>query len=398
VLIDDELAEHVPGCNMAFRREALAEIGNFDAVHRAAGDDVDVCWKLLACEKRIAFAPGALVWHHRRPTVRAFLRQQRGYGYAEAHLRRRYPGHFNVFGHGVWSGGIYDGMHEGMRAVGIPRLFRPRVYQGRFCRAPFQSLYQPFATWWFQVFTTVEWQLLGLCVLAAGLLSLTAHLPLGIALTVVAAALAGLTVAAASTAGWHAARVKRWRGVQAWRGTLTVALLHVLQPWARAVGRVIGMLARSNARHEWPTEQVVWGNLTQREQWLHRLSDHVRRCGWNCRDADDWSDADLEITGPGPCRVELRSVAEERLEKGWYFVRFGLRSRMQGAATLGAALLLVFLACLYRVPTLLPLAVPAIVALWTIARARSRMTAAVSQLAMECAEAMNMPKVEGVTL
>jgi hypothetical protein len=158
------------------------------------------------------------------------------------------------------------------------------------------------------------------------------------------------------------------------------------------------MLARSNARHEWPTEQVVWGNLTQREQWLHRLSDHLRRCGWNCRDADDWSDADLEITGPGPCRVELRSVAEERLEKGWYFVRFGLRSRMQGAATLGAALLLVFLACLYRVPTLLPLAVPAIVALWTIARARSRMTAAVSQLAMECAEAMNMPKVEGVTL
>ncbi|MEQ1854777.1 MAG: glycosyltransferase, partial [Chthoniobacteraceae bacterium] len=47
VLLDDDTAEHIPGCNMAYRKDALLEIGLFDATHRAAGDDVDVCWKLL---------------------------------------------------------------------------------------------------------------------------------------------------------------------------------------------------------------------------------------------------------------------------------------------------------------------------------------------------------------
>ena len=47
MLLDDERAEHVPGCNMAFWRERLLEIGGFDPIYRVAGDDVDVCWKLL---------------------------------------------------------------------------------------------------------------------------------------------------------------------------------------------------------------------------------------------------------------------------------------------------------------------------------------------------------------
>ena len=46
VLLTDEIAEHVPGCNMAYRKEYLAGIGGFDATYRAAGDDVDVCWRL----------------------------------------------------------------------------------------------------------------------------------------------------------------------------------------------------------------------------------------------------------------------------------------------------------------------------------------------------------------
>jgi len=43
VLLDDVEAEHIPGCNMAFRREVLEEIGGFDPIYRSAGDDVDVC-------------------------------------------------------------------------------------------------------------------------------------------------------------------------------------------------------------------------------------------------------------------------------------------------------------------------------------------------------------------
>src|SRR4029079_2680634 len=48
VLLDDPHAEHVPGCNMAFKREALLAIGGFNAVYLRAGDDVDVCWRLQA--------------------------------------------------------------------------------------------------------------------------------------------------------------------------------------------------------------------------------------------------------------------------------------------------------------------------------------------------------------
>ena len=46
VLISDREAEHIPGCNMAFRRSAVEAIGGFDPIYRAAGDDVDVCWRL----------------------------------------------------------------------------------------------------------------------------------------------------------------------------------------------------------------------------------------------------------------------------------------------------------------------------------------------------------------
>jgi len=43
VLVSDVEAEHIPGCNMAFRKSALVAIGGFDPQFRAAGDDVDVC-------------------------------------------------------------------------------------------------------------------------------------------------------------------------------------------------------------------------------------------------------------------------------------------------------------------------------------------------------------------
>jgi O-antigen biosynthesis protein len=80
VLIDNELAEHVPGCNMAFRKHALEVIGGFNPIYRTAGDDVDVCWKLLERGEKLAFSPAALVWHHRRPSEREYLRLRAGGG------------------------------------------------------------------------------------------------------------------------------------------------------------------------------------------------------------------------------------------------------------------------------------------------------------------------------
>ncbi len=46
VLLADRVAEHIPGCNMAFRKSTLQSIGGFDPRYRTAGDDVDVCWRL----------------------------------------------------------------------------------------------------------------------------------------------------------------------------------------------------------------------------------------------------------------------------------------------------------------------------------------------------------------
>src|SRR5262249_31144085 len=84
VLESDQVAEHIPGCNMAFRRDALIAIGGFDYQYRKAGDDVDVCWRLQQAGMWITFAPSAFVWHHRRQTPRTYLKQQIGYGEAEA--------------------------------------------------------------------------------------------------------------------------------------------------------------------------------------------------------------------------------------------------------------------------------------------------------------------------
>ncbi|HEX9823359.1 MAG TPA: glycosyltransferase, partial [Actinomycetota bacterium] len=86
VLLSDDLAEHIPGCNMAFRRTALEAIGGFDTRFRVAGDDVDLCWRLQDAGHTIGFSPPAVVWHHRRSSVRAYWRQQKGYGKAEALL------------------------------------------------------------------------------------------------------------------------------------------------------------------------------------------------------------------------------------------------------------------------------------------------------------------------
>src|SRR5438552_12350123 len=98
VLISDEIAEHIAGCNMAFRRGALLDLGGFDPVFRAARAVVDICWRFQDAGHTIGFSPAAVVWHFRRNTVKAYLDQQRGYGKAEALVYGKHPFRFNLFG------------------------------------------------------------------------------------------------------------------------------------------------------------------------------------------------------------------------------------------------------------------------------------------------------------
>ena len=135
VMINDRLSEHVPGCNMAFYRWALEEIGGFDSIYRQAGDDVDVCWRLQQRGYRIGFNPAGFVWHFRRSTLGAYLKQQRGYGEAEALLVRKHPEYFNSLGGGVWRGRIYSAGKFGLI------LGRSVIYHGVFGTGFFQTLY-----------------------------------------------------------------------------------------------------------------------------------------------------------------------------------------------------------------------------------------------------------------
>ena len=137
VLVGDDRAEHLPGCNMAFRKAVLEESGGFVPVFTAAGDDVDFCWRVLDAGHEIAFHPAALVWHHRRPGARTYLRQQRGYGRAEALVAARHPARFNGLGAARWQGRIYNPLTAAAKASDR----RGRVYRGRYGTAAYQSVY-----------------------------------------------------------------------------------------------------------------------------------------------------------------------------------------------------------------------------------------------------------------
>lgn len=133
VLLDDTRAEHLPGCNIAVRREAFEKIGGFNPVFHTAGDDVDFCWRLRDAGYELGFVPGAFVWHHRRPSVCGFLKQQIGYGRAERILLTIHPKRFSKCGEARWDGFVYAG---GVVRVGGKSI----IYHGPMGQAGYQSI------------------------------------------------------------------------------------------------------------------------------------------------------------------------------------------------------------------------------------------------------------------
>ncbi len=162
VLLSDEVAEHIAGCNMAFRRETLLGLGGFDPVYRAAGDDVDICWRFQDAGHAIGFSPAAMVWHFRRNTVKAYCNQQRGYGKAEALVYSKHPFRFNLFGQAKWLGRIYGDL-----STSLLLSRRPVIYSGVFGRGLFQTLYEPPSSLTAFLPLTFEWSAAAL-VLALG--------------------------------------------------------------------------------------------------------------------------------------------------------------------------------------------------------------------------------------
>jgi len=395
VLVDNARAEHIPGCNMAFRKNAFEAVGMFDAQHRAAGDDVDLCWRLLVANKRIVYHPTALVWHHRRPSVKTYLRQQKGYGYAEAHLQRRYPGRFNFFGYPVWEGGVYDSVHSHLRQAGMPLVFEPKIYRGTFCSAQFQTLYQPFLTWWFQIFSTAEWLTLTACSFLSGVLSWWfGPAPLAVGLVTLSILMFAMTVGTCYLAGRRGAQNKRWTGGDYWKGLIIIGALHVLQPLARTLGRIKGRWELRQAPAMFGDTDLLDGDLEKRDLWLKRLLAHMKSCGWVAQPCSEWDDGDIEVLGPGPYTLKLTSVYEEDLQRAMHHVRYRVTAKLKAHAPLFVAGLMAALVGMTQALYLAPLAIPIVFVLTRYVGARKLMVQAVSQMAMECGWPIGMPKAK----
>ena len=249
VLLTDRDAEHIPGCNMAFRRACLEAIGGFDPQFRVAGDDVDVCWRLQQRGWTLGFSPAAMVWHHRRNSVGAYWKQQISYGRAEAMLERKWPEKYNGPGHVRWGGRIYGS--------GLPYALgwrRGRVYHGIWGIAPYQSLYEPPPSLLGALPQMPEWYLMIATLLGLSTLSVAWH-PLRLALPLLLLAIVPPIAQAclSSAAARFPDLPRRWPS-RLRRWLLTTAL-HVLQPLARLRGRLKEGLWR---RHGTPAPAPLW--------------------------------------------------------------------------------------------------------------------------------------------
>lgn len=312
VLLSDREAEHIPGCNMAFRRAALQEIGGFDPRFRAAGDDVDVCWRLRQQGGRLGFSPAAIVWHHRRNSLRAYWKQQQGYGKAEALLERKWPEKYNTAGHLTWAGRLYG--------KGITEMLnwrRGRIYQGRWGNAPFQSVYQPAPCLIWSLPLMPEWYLV---ILALAFLSAfgTLWTPLFFAVPLFALAV-GASLFQASLSGARASFTSAPRSCAAHLKLYTVtAALHLLQPLARLYGRLRHGLTPWRRRSAiyfvfpWPRTATVWSECWRApDEWLRSIERILRADGAVTLSGGDYDHWDLEVRGGMFGATRTRMAIEE---------------------------------------------------------------------------------------
>lgn len=312
VLVDDREAEHIPGCNMAFRRGPLLAIGAFDPALRIAGDDVDVCWRLQERGWKLGFSPAAVVWHHRRTTLRSYWKQQRGYGRAEALLERKWPEKYNAMGHPSWGGRIYS---KGVTPwIGFRR---PRIYQGAWGSAPFQSLEPAAPSLWSVLPLMPEWILLVgalalFCALGAAWPPLLAALPLlafALAMPVLQA------VAAARQAVFESKPPSQWAAL---RARATVGLLHLAQPLARLAGRLEYGLTCWRAPIAFapammaPRCYTFWNERWQSaEAWLESVESSLRDARAATARGGEYDSWDLQVGGGALGSARLQMLVEE---------------------------------------------------------------------------------------
>jgi membrane protein implicated in regulation of membrane protease activity len=311
VLLSDEEAEHIPGCNMAFRREMLEEIGGFDPRFRVAGDDVDICWRVQDAGGTLGFSPAAFVWHHPRDSVATYWRQQCGYGRAEALLEEKWPEKYNSVGHVTWGGRVYGGARPWFLAR------QGRIYHGVWGEAPFQAFHPARPSFLGSLAATPEWYLVLLALAGIALVGVAWH-PTFLALPLLALAAAPVLVQAA-LGGWRARFDTSGRSRYKRIGLRLMTMgLHLLQPAARLRGRLRHGLTpwrlRTQRRFIAPNPQTVflwsesWANPSER---LERLEFVLARMRAVVLRGGPFDDFDLLVKGGASGRVRIHTCTEE---------------------------------------------------------------------------------------
>jgi len=311
VLISDREAEHVPGCNMAFRKSALEEVGGFDERFRVAGDDVDVCWRLQESGRTLGFSAGAVAMHRRRNSVRRYLKQQYGYGKAEALLERKWPSRYNRAGSSRWSGRIYE-----QPATSVIRR-RAMVRYGTWGSGLFQSIYEPAPGTLASLSLAPEFLLVIAALAGISALGLL-WAPLLFALPAFAVGVsASLWRALAS--GWRANRPIPGRSsLETFLRRSLTAMLFMLQPLARLGGRLGNGLSpwrrRLRPGATWPHPRVVtvWGETWYEPQVrIQALQDALAAKGGFVRSGGPFDRWDLDLRAGPLGGVKIRTAVEE---------------------------------------------------------------------------------------
>jgi glycosyltransferase involved in cell wall biosynthesis len=308
VLVAEDRAEHLAGCNMVFTKAALTKVGGFDSQFTSAGDDVDVCWRMLDAGLRLGFSPAAFVWHFRRNTIKAYYGQQRGYGRAEAMLYPLYSERFNVMGQIAWRGTI-----PGIART-IPGGNRKRVLW-KTATTSAQSLFDPGLTLARVLPQTVEWTVLSA-------LALIVSLILGVSL-IPAFAMLSLGPIWALYYAWHAP-IEKFH--DSFIARLLIAYLAYTGPMVRTMtryktranaqtGRGAAESVRQRPSINWFGRALhlsYWNEeYVTRDRILERMLKLFARAGHAASVDAGWNDYDLEVR-PNPwTRIELKTADEE---------------------------------------------------------------------------------------
>ena len=310
VLLTDVVAEHIPGCNMAFHRAAFASVGGFDTEYRKAGDDVDFCWRLQTNGGVIAFSPSAIVWHYRRFTLKAFRAQQEGYGEAESMLRFKHLIFFGPTGTAKWKGQIY----------GAPRftwLFnKPVIYHGVFGQGLFQSIYPTPQSELAAYLSSIEWVVLtGFIAVLGWPLEKIRMVPMLMFLGTFLVALSYML---------HARIERKFDTVGA---RLLVAFLAFMQPLGRGWARYFTWMKYKQtpraviatpepdvarvSRRGGSSKIDLWNETGKgREQLLTEIFQLLEDEGWRYSADTGWKDWDMQIYGNQFWSVTVRTVTE----------------------------------------------------------------------------------------